>query len=146
MNIWQFNETVTRRLLAWNAANIAAGLALARREGVMRGIAGQAIGWGAINTGIALGGMFFTQRRKQSIPDPYDQAVMAKERRSLLRLLWINAGLDILYMMGGGRLAQTRGKSNRMMRGTGYGIVIQGALLFVFDIVHAILLGKHHEA
>jgi hypothetical protein len=139
MSIWQFNKTLTQRLLRLNIINIALGLPLLLHGGFWRGVGSQCIGWGLINIGIALGGNALTQRRRASLPDPDDPQVVAAEARALRRVLWVNAGLDILYMLGGQRLAATRGADNPLYRGVGRGITLQGGLLFAFDVLHALL-------
>lgn len=146
MNIWQFNELLTRRLLAWNIPNIVAGLWLTRQAGFWRGFASQAIGWGFISVCIAVIGRMLTRRRYLILDDPYATDVMVKETRNLRRILWINTGLDVLYMLGGWHFARTRGQADEARRGAGWGIVLQGWLLFVFDLIHARQLAPNQRA
>jgi hypothetical protein len=136
-DIWQFNRTVTSRLMGINIANLMIGQRLMLREGFWRGVGVQAAGWAFINLLIALVGGTLTNRRLDSLDQPFDPEVMHKEARNLRRLLWINTGLDVFYMLGGWRFARQRGRDKPLMRGMGIGIVIQGALLFVFDLFHA---------
>lgn len=142
MNIWQFNEMLLRRLLAWNIPNVAAGLWLLQRAGFWQGFGSQSIGWGFINLGIATVGRAVTRRRLAALDDPYVTDVMVKETRNLRRILWVNTGLDVLYMLGGWQFARTQGHHNQWRRGAGWGIVLQGWLLFVFDLIHAWLLSR----
>lgn len=138
MNYWEFNRLMLKRLMGWNIVNVATGIALARNEDPhIKGIGTQAFGWGAINLGIVLFGRLTTQRRIEKLEDPLDPALMADENRKLYRLLWINNRLNLLYMLFGGWLAATKGRDNAQMRGNGIGIVIQGALLFIHDTIHA---------
>ena len=60
-----------------------------------------------------------------------------REAGGLRRLLWINAGLDVLYVAGGLLLAFTLGRRSPFAAGSGWGIVLQGAFLFGFDLLHA---------
>lgn len=141
MNIWQFQNLLTRRLLTINAANILAGLLVLPAAAFWRGFGTQAVGWGLVNVGIAVfGGR--AARRRSLAPDALEQAVMAREARSLCRLLWINAGLDVLYMLGGWQLTRRAAPGDALRRGHGWGIVAQGGLLFVFDVAHALLLRR----
>lgn len=145
MTIWQFSEQVSRHLLAWNLVNFLAGAVLAlggpttpdpaRR----RGLASQFMGWAFINIGIAVLGSWATERRRASLPDPNALEVVAREARNLSHLLWINAGLDVLYMIGGARLRRNPRPS---LSGAGSGIIVQGLLLLIFDIVHALRVPK----
>lgn len=144
-NIWDFNFTVSRRLLAWNLANIAVGAMLSRRDKFWAGVGSQNMGWGVINIAIALGGAVFTEYRLETSPDPLEPQLQEKETRNLRNILWFNAGLDILYMLGGWWFAQSRKRKNQRGRGVGVGIIIQGALLFVFDVVHALALTEREK-
>ena len=49
-------------------------------------------------------------------------------------------------MLGGMWLARTRGNDNEKLRGMGWGIVIQGAFLFIFDFVHAARLADSEKS
>jgi hypothetical protein len=138
VDIWDFQRALSRRLLLWNTMNLVTGLILLRRKGIQRGIGTQAVGWSIINMTIAVLGSRSALRRRLQ-PDAYALSTLSREARNLRRLLWINAGLDILYMLGGWQLARRSG-DKPVVQGSGWGIVIQGALLFVFDVVHARLV------
>lgn len=168
--IWDSHRTVTGSLLAWNVLNILGGAALmvvmGRKandqpptdpQAMLRAVGGQAVAWGMINSGIALVGGAFTRRREKKA-DAHTPSVMHRETRNLRRLLWVNAGLDVLYMVGGlsmvGRARQlasspaTPEPGKQQIRpatlcGTGIGIGIQGMLLFLFDVVQALALPRN---
>ena len=141
-DIWQFQAQLAEKLLAWSGANIAAGIALTLLgDRFWRGVGSQSIGWGAIDALIAAYGLH-NARIKAGAPDAHTPERQARERASLRRLLWINFGLDLVYVNGGAALALTRGKQNRFLAGAGWGIVLQGGFLFFFDLLHALLLGK----
>ena len=137
MNIWEFNALLTRRLFGWNVINMAVGFVLGRNtDALWRGIGSQAIGWAVINFAIALFGGTATQKRAVK-PDALQVEKLAKESRNLRRLLWINAGLDVGYMLGGWWYSG-REMARPFRRGIGLGIIIQGALLLMFDVIHAL--------
>lgn len=143
MSIWEFNRALTRRLALINVVNVLLGKRLLRENGVWYGIGTQAVGWGLINIGIAVFGRISTRRRINGLDNPLDDSVMEQERRSLHRILLINTPLNLLYMWGGYRLAcSERARQDSVMRGNGWGIVIQGALLFVIDLTHTILISR----
>jgi hypothetical protein len=100
-----------------------------------------ASGRAAVNAGIAYVGATSTAQRQAALPDANLPGRHLEEGRNLHRLLLINAGLDVLYILGG--LALMRGNASASQRGTGWGIVLQGAALLVFDIVHARELERH---
>jgi hypothetical protein len=142
MNIWQFQDRLTRWLTGWAVGNIVVGAVLmVTADGAWRGVGEMAVAWGAINLAIALFGQRSSKRRR-SAADGMTPGVMQAEQRKLSRLLWVNAGLDILYILGGVWLAQTRGATDLRLLGWGWCVVVQGAFLFVFDLVNALLLAR----
>ncbi|MEQ8674352.1 MAG: hypothetical protein RLP44_09710 [Aggregatilineales bacterium] len=136
MNIWDFQRTLNQRLLRINILNALIGLALSRREGRIKGIGTQAIGWAIINIAIAVIGGGFTRRRLDKLEDPNAPEIQRKEKRNLRNILLVNCCLNPLYILGGWRFARSRGEGNPFMRGNGYGIMIQGAILACFDTFH----------
>lgn len=131
-DIWEFSAEVSDRLLAWNVFNIIAGVILGRRKGFLRGFASQNVGWGIINSGIALMGNRVSSQRRTALDDPSDPAVQRVEGRNLRLILALNGLLDILYVLAGRQITRGTGLFS-MRRGVGVGIMVQGALLFIFD-------------
>lgn len=142
MNIWQYQRKVSRRLLRWAGFSIAGGLAIRGGGSFGQSLGGQFIMWGVINAAIALFGNIATQQRIASIENPGALSVRQRENRNLRRLLWINAGLDILYVLFGRRLAS---RQTDNARGHGLGIIIQGAFLFFFDLFHALDMPEEYD-
>ena len=138
MNIWRYQQTVSRRLLWWGSLSVAAGAALLLGHELLQGVGIQAIAWGGIDALIALAGRLLMRRRQAKLPAPLALDALAREARNLRRLLWINTGLDVLYVTGGVILALTLGSDHPFWRGTGWGIVAQGGFLFIFDLGHAL--------
>jgi len=132
--------------MLWNAANAAAGLILTAvrlKRPYWRALGAQAVGWAMVNIAISVVGRRLTAQRFSSDPNPYDSHVMMREEKSLRRLLWINTALlDPLYIIGGWFLARSRGSASEHWRGTGHGIIVQGALLLVFDLIHVLLVPR----
>lgn len=146
MTIWEYSRTVSRRLLMWNLINILSGMWILRSRGIARGIGGQAVGWGIINIGIAVFGTRATENRQHNLENPLDAKIIRRESRNLRLILWVNAGLDLLYILGGWNLEKRLVRPNATMpKGSGYGIIIQGMLLFVFDVIHALRLPKYPQ-
>lgn len=145
MTIWEFQDNLSTTLQGWAASSIGSGIMMsASDEDVVRGMGEQFAGWGAVNMAIATFGKRSAARRRQE-PDALSPAVMAKEQRNLGRLLWINAGLDVLYVLGGLRVVQTKGAEDARWRGRGWGIVVQGGFLFFFDVIQAVALGRRRD-
>ena len=129
MAVHRFGRAVSLRLLAWSVLSMVGGALLWRRGSPFwRGFGVQALGWGAIDALIAASGL---RPGRQPSPEPVRAA------RNLRRLLWFNAALDVGYMAGGFWLARSKGRTDATWRGQGWGIVVQGGFLFLFDVVHA---------
>jgi hypothetical protein len=140
MNIWHFSRLVSDRLLRWGLINIILGVVLQRhRDPLWKGIGAQSAGWGLIDALIALIGGISMQNKIASLPNPGDEQAQQKEKSSLKMILWINAGLDVLYVLGGAWVAR-RDKGDGVLRGHGLGIMLQGSFLFVFDFLHALFI------
>jgi hypothetical protein len=137
MSFWDFNRLLTRRLMSWAWTSAALGLLMSVFGRFWAGVGSQFIGWAVINGAIAWFGGRGTEKRLAALgKDANKAAVQTEEAAKLRRLLWINFGLDVLYMWGGWKLLTRRRASSRT-RGIGLGIILQGLFLFIFDGVHA---------
>jgi carboxylesterase len=136
-DIWQFQTTLSRRLLFWALASLLAGAALLLFTGPFgRGFAFQALVWGGIEALIALAVCWRSRRRLRG-RSPSQTLALEKESRRLRRVLWISTAVDPLYVAAGVVLALTAGQSSPYWLGHGWGIIPQGAFLFFFDLIHA---------
>lgn len=136
---WQ--HTVLGWLLAWGVGSIVAGAGLAtNRRQDLRQIGLQAIVWGAIDAALALSGRRGARQNRHLDPAS-EQRSGSQEAARFQRILAINAGLDLLYIAGGLRLAQTA-RHNPGRYGTGLGIAIQGTFLLIYDSLLTWLVAK----
>lgn len=140
MQIHDVEARLARDLLAWGGASVAGGVAMAVVGGrtgnrFLRAFGTQTIGWGAIDAALALGGRARARRHRAS--PPTDPARAAAEAARVRRILAVNAGLDILYIVGGLAVAAGRGRTDRAARGHGLAAVAQGTFLLGFDAWHA---------
>ena len=141
MSLWRFQQRLTGILLGWAAASIGVGLAIARGgDPLRRGVGEQYVGWGIVNAVIAVIGRRGASRQRSAAP-----ADAAAQKRTLSRLLWVNTGLDVLYVLGGWRVMRGRGAADAHWRGRGLGIVLQGGFLFFFDLLNALALRRVSE-
>jgi len=99
-----------------------------------RAFGGMAVAWGLVDAAIAWFGRCSALRLQAASISAPDQT---RRANSLRRLLWINTGLDVLYIAAGLALVFSPGRYNLTWRGYGWGIVVQGAFLFLFDAFHA---------
>lgn len=143
MTIWQFQTKLSSRLLTWSVASIVGGVLLLRGNAFWKGVGWQFIGWGTIDAGIALFGQASANTRLNEYENPGAPQVLTAEAENLQRLLWFNAFLDVLYILGGKRWADGE-RGNGQRSGTGLGIAIQGAFLLIFDIYHALQTPKEN--
>ncbi len=142
MNIWHYQTLITRRLFAWAASNIAGGtLLLFHPHPFAQGFGLQGAAWGLVNLLIATFGQRGSKKRAAA-PNAHAPETLAAEAEKLRRILWLNAGLDVGYMLGGWLLARHKGKADARWQGQGWGIVWQGAFLFLFDVIHALALPR----
>lgn len=123
---WQ--RRVLGILLGWGLLSMLAGAALATRPSLaLRHFGFQALAWGAIDALLALFG------RRSAVRKQGDPGVDAlAEARTFRTILAANAGLDVGYIAGGRYLLRTaNGRPERV--GMGWGIVVQGLFLLLYD-------------
>ncbi|NDJ52877.1 MAG: hypothetical protein GYB68_07325 [Chloroflexi bacterium] len=134
-NIWDFQQHISQRLLIWSVGSIVAGLVtLASGKAIGRGLGIQNITWGAIDGLIAIFGLRAANQRMAD-PEAMSPETEARETENLRRILWINTGLNIGYLLTGAAILLTRGRENEEARGHGIGVLIQGSFLFVTDLL-----------
>jgi carboxylesterase len=141
--IYRFQRTLSHRLLAWSVLSILTGVVLwvndLRLAADSQGLGLQFVLWGAIDALIALFGLRGLSAKIRQVPN---LAQAEKDTTRLRRLLWLNTGLDVLYVAGGAALLLTVGQADAFARGSGTGILIQGAFLFFFDLMHALAIPR----
>ena len=141
MTIWDFQTRLTRRLFVWSALSVAfSTLTIFSADNFLRGLAIQCFVWGVIDGAIALFGERASAKKRLIVQGSASAENEAKESRWLSRILWVNTGLDVLYILGGIWLMKTWGAESPLWRGHGVGVVLQGGFLFLFDFFHAVSL------
>jgi hypothetical protein len=110
--------------------------ALLSRDQRIRQAGIQAIVWGAIDAALA----WFGRRGARDKIGQGANDGLCQARRFRLILL-INAGLDLGYVAGGAALLRgARGRDERV--GTGWGIIVQGLFLLIYDSALAWMVGR----
>ncbi|WP_337867601.1 hypothetical protein [Meiothermus sp.] len=114
---------VSARLLAWSVPWTLVGstVGLASDDPWQRSFWLTNSVWAAVNSGIALVGLLGPEPSKDSLRD----------------LLYINAGIDLLYIAGGVFLAL---QPDARSQGAGWAIALQGAWLLLFDLLNGLAL------
>lgn len=141
MNIWQFQNRVSARLLRWGLGSMLAGFLMRFGGRAWKNAGNQFIMWGLIDAAIAVFGHITSQDRIDRMQNPGAAEVKREEATQLSRLLWINTILDVFYVLGGW-LWMRRDRGDGSARGNGAGVIIQGLFLFVFDLFHALNVPK----
>lgn len=144
MSIFQFQDKISKRLLRWGIGSVIVGLLMRFGGKFGKNLGNQFITWGLIDAAIAVGGQVAKRNRIDHMENPGKAEVQAEEANNLSRLLWINAGLDVLYIIGGFLWAK-RDKGDGAAKGNGLGVIIQGAFLFIFDVFHARNMPKNKK-
>lgn len=134
---WAAQDALARTTTVWGVASIAAGLGLAaaRRDPWSRAFGQQNAGWGAVDLAIVVVAQRVKARRMARLPDPHAPAALAREGRTLRRVLLLNVGLDAGYVVGGAALWRWR-RGQPGPAGASAGIVLQGAFLLLHDAWH----------
>jgi hypothetical protein len=141
MNIWNFSTNITRRLLIWSVLSVLVSvITFFTANPFLHGLGIQFFAWGIIDGAIAIFGARASAKKQAGIQESERSEVETKEGRWLSRILWINTGLDVFYVLGGLWLMQTWGVDSPLWRGHGAGIIIQGGFLLFFDFYHAFSL------
>ncbi|MEL6943484.1 MAG: hypothetical protein AAFO82_12510, partial [Bacteroidota bacterium] len=129
-------KTAMTILGTWAVGNIALGSVLAsRQEGETKYFNQMNAGWNAVNLVIAGFGYFGAMKMDAATLDMYGSI---QEHYKIQKVLLFNAGLDIGYMLGGAYLierSKNRVDNAERLSGFGKSIALQGAFLFVFDLI-----------
>jgi carboxylesterase len=135
--IWDLQNKIIQRLLIWSATSAIAGIFLIFSSAPFWHAFGiQAVAWGLVDAAIAVFG--WLNIRRIPVEGRKSSQVKIKEAQKLSRILWINAGLDFLYITAGVILVIFPGASDASWSGHGWGIIVQGGFLLFFDVLHAL--------
>lgn len=128
-----YQRRMMYQLLFWAGLSLgaAAPMLLSTREWV-RSFGGMTAAWAVINALIAIFALRGVQKKAQQNADA---DTVRGWMRQLARLLWVNAALDVGYVLVGVGLILWE-PANRMLNAFGWAVVIQGAFLLIFDAYH----------
>lgn len=140
-NLYKFQLKALPVLSAWGLASFIAGLVwLPNREAWRAGFGTQFAAWGLIDAFIALLGQRAAARNHSRWQrGEIDKQEQQRQAAQFERLLWLNAGLDICYVLGGKWLVSRQPQDARR-QGMGWGIMVQGGVLFIWDVILGILV------
>jgi len=133
--IWEFADVLGRRLVAWGLLSIVLGaVMLATGDAAWQGAGAMFAAWGAVDAAIGVAARWLAERNRRRTVG--DQAARDRETGRIRAILLVNAGLDVAYVALGAWLVATA-DGDAFRAGAGWGIVVQGGFLLLFDLVHA---------
>lgn len=144
MNIWQFQNKISKRLIRWSILSIVSGFLFRFGNKFWRNVGNQFIAWGAIDALIAIFGQMASRNRIDSYENPGKADIQQQEAKNLKRILLINAVLDVFYIIGG-LMWTKRDKGDGRASGNAFGVIVQGLFLLVFDMVHALKMPEKKD-
>lgn len=134
--IWDFENLISRRLFLWAGVSILSGMLMILFGGNFWQFFGiQAVAWGTIDAIIARVGLRRVEKRLGRPSTIQDEE---KEAEKIRKLLWINSALDMVYIAAGAAMLYFGGSESALWHGSGWGVIAQGAFLYLFDVWHAI--------
>ncbi len=131
MTIWQLERQLSRRLVLWSVVSMVAGALLLFASDFWRGFGLQCLVWGSIDLLIALLGQRSLNKKLREAKNASEEA------RSLKRILLINAGLDVVYILIGVGIWIVWGRTGAFTVGNAVGVLLQGSFLLGFDLFYA---------
>ena len=140
------NQTGMYVLGGWALANIASGAyGWKSYDGQSKYFHQMNVMWNAVNLGIAGFGVYSALNANPSLMSSLE---MLAEHKKTENIYLINAGIDVLYVAGGyylTRLALSKPQKHDLYRGYGKSVMLQGAFLFVFDLIMYGIQSQHHS-
>lgn len=142
-SLYAYQRRIMPALLGWGVLSIAIGLVWWRRDDPWwRAVGIQWAAWGAIDSIIAAFGWRGAVRGATALATgTRTDAEHVKETRQFERVLWVNTGLDVCYVLGGALLIRANAApvyADR--RGHGAGVIAQGLFLLGFDLANALIV------
>jgi len=131
----QMQRTGMIVLGSWAVGNMAVGgIGMAQTQGVPHYFHQMNLLWNTVNLGIAVGGYLGAASM-----DPVTGSVeVLSQYGQFSKILLLNTGLDVAYVMTGLYLRERSGnvsKHSRRLKGYGNSLMLQGGFLLAFDLV-----------
>jgi len=151
-NLYRLQQRLFPVLLGWALGSIATGLFwIKNQDGSVAGFGSQFASWGAVDLILALFGLQGARRNiARQVQGEISPAQHARQAGIFERLVGLNAGLDLGYIAAGAWLAGTPvsmpQKRPGFRSGIGWGIMVQGAFLLVWDLLLALLVHWRRKA
>ncbi|MEI7768361.1 MAG: hypothetical protein WCI67_00150 [Chloroflexales bacterium] len=141
-NFFVYQRRALRPLLRWGIGSsiIGATITLLPND-YWRQFGTQAVTWGVIDAVLAVAGQRTALvKAEHSFAGDTSESQEHLEAEKFRRLLLINSGLDVIYILIG-LVTASRYAAMPKRRGLGHGIAIQGLFLLIFDSLLARNIG-----
>jgi len=119
---------------SWAIGNFAvSGYQMTRTKGTTYYFHQMNVFWNTVNLGIAIGGYLGANQ----LGGDMSSMELLKEYNNFSKILLINTGLDVAYVMTGLYLRERSAnveKHARRLKGYGHSLMLQGGFLFAFDL------------
>ncbi len=144
----QMERKASLALGGWGMVNVVSGaIGASQTSGSTKYFHQMNLGWGVINTGLAL---LVRGTANQKMKEHPGAGTIFKEQRKLENILMLNTGLDVAYMaIGWGMKEKSKNNSSSnpdRLEGFGNSLLLQGGFLFAFDIVQYMLHRRQGRA
>ncbi len=127
---------------AWALGNFAvSGYQMTRTSGSSYYFHQMNVFWNSVNAAIAVGGYLGASQLEM----PMGSFDLYQEYSNFSKILLLNTGLDVAYVMTGLYLKERSNRGNKhqkRLKGYGHSLMLQGAFLLAFDLV-LVLLNEH---
>lgn len=143
-SFYDYQHAALQPLKLWGVGSVVVGaLAAAVPNTVIRQIGVQFVTWGGIDAGLALFGERQAQQKAtQHANGALTEQQVAADIRKLHRILIINTGLDVGYVLAGlGLIVTAQDRPRRL--GIGIGVLVQGSFLLLYDALLAHDIGRN---
>ena len=136
------SKTGVKVLAGYSVANIVYGtIAAAQASGSNKYFHEMNAIWNGITLGITGIGLLTAKKEGE-----LSYSASLKKQSDIEKLFLFNAGLDVAYVVGGAYLkerSKTTNKNPERLKGYGESVLLQGAVLFLFDGIMYALHNKH---
>ena len=134
--IWDYENLLARRLLLWAilCSAVGAGLLIFGAP-FWKGLGLSALSWGVIDILLA---STILEKVDSLLGHRSDFITESMEAERLHKIQWRSNALDVLYTAAGAVLLHFLGEGFPFWKGFGWGVILQGAFLFAFDLYHAL--------
>ncbi|MDX1438086.1 MAG: hypothetical protein R3335_14840 [Anaerolineales bacterium] len=140
-DLYRYQLRMLPGLLGWAAGSMAAGLVLLLSNTRFRqGIGLQFLAWGFIDGLIALFGLRGAAANASRFRrGELTEVDLERQTKTFEEILWVNVFLDVGYVIFGRRMMRLA-EPGSTRAGTGLGISVQGAFLFLWDLLLIFLM------